>query len=625
MSEKLVHRGPDAEGEIHLDYVSMAHRRLSIVDVKNGHQPMVDPILGLHLVFNGEIYNHKELAVELIAKGHHFSTQSDTEVVLKGFAQWGTSLFEKLDGMFAIVIWDANKGALTAARDRYGIKPLYKSILPDGCIVYASELKAISSIKGHSSFNAQSVENYLTLGFFVEEKTFIDDVNQLPIGTYETHRVGDESSSSFRFWSTADSIGNEKNKNISDEDGLEMLHKAVYSQSMADSGVDVGCFLSGGLDSSVISTILAKQSKGSVHSYTAGFNAKEFDESPVAESLANSLGNMHTTRRMGKESLFDLSRLNDIYSGPFADSAALPTFYISKLASEDVKVLLSGDGADELFFGYRNHKSMLFESKLRGCMPRFFEQNVLPWLASAYPNSPSMPRFIRAKSTLEALSKSLSHAYCQAMSITSRKVLESLYTENFKSSLQGFRTEDDFSNVASMVESDDPMKIIQHIDFNTYLPGSLLTKTDRATMMNGVEARLPFLSNQLVDAVLPLKSSENLSFRKDKALLRRWASPILDKNVSSREKKSFTTPFDLWFRALPLEQLCSIIMRESLFDCDIIQKGALRKLVEEHHYGRADHGVTLLSIKLLADSLSQDGEFNNKESYENLISPQDRI
>jgi asparagine synthase (glutamine-hydrolysing) len=313
--------------------------------------------------------------------------------------------------------------------------------------------------------------------------------------------------------------------------------------------------------------------------------------------------------------------INDIYGGPFADSAALPTYYISKLARKDVKVLLSGDGADELFFGYRNHKSMLFESRLRKSLPDSFTQKVLPWIAEKYPNNPSIPRVFRAQSTLRSLSKTLSYSYCQAMSITSRKILESLYSDSFKSELQGFRTEDDFAIVASKIEHEDPMKVIQHIDFNTYLPGSVLTKTDRATMMCGVEARLPFLSNDLVDRVLPIDTNHNLGWKKDKAMLRQWSTSILSKKISFRDKRSFTSPFDKWFRALPLVELHSIILTDSLLDRNIFKKESLIKLMSDHYRGNADHGITLLSIALLAESLGQDGIVFNKDRYENFISP----
>jgi asparagine synthase (glutamine-hydrolysing) len=626
MTDMLKLRGPDDGNVVDLGHISLGHRRLSIVDIANGRQPMRNKNGTLHIVFNGEIYNHAELKSELVSRGSEFLTHSDTEVILNGYAVWGMSVFEKLDGMFSVIIWDNSRKELVVARDRYGIKPLYKKRQSDGTLLFASEISAIQSYSDSSSkkINNEALDNYLMLGFIVESRTLISGIEQVDIGTIEKYSLNSYIPTVKKYWCSSDVMMREESV-PSDRDGLELLRSAVRSQSFADEKIEVGSFLSGGVDSSIITTLLGEchERKGTLlRCYTAGFNSDSHDETPLARNLASRLGAVHNSVYFGNELFKQINLLNDIYSGPFSDNAALPTYHVSALAKKDVKVLLSGDGADELFFGYRNHKSMLFESSIRKVMPSSFQNKVLPWLAESYPNSPKMPRFLRARSTLKALGMELGQAYCSAMSITSREVLESIYSKEFKSSLQGMRTEDDFRKIALNVENEDPMKIIQHIDFKTYLPGSILTKVDRATMAASLEARVPFLNNALVDRVLPISSHHNIGYGKNKSLLRNWASPILSKDVSMRVKKSFTSPLDTWFRALPFDEFRIIIMTEALIDSNIFDLRALLSLMDSHHRGDANHGTTLWSIAVLANSICQEGIKFNKERYANTLSPQ---
>ena len=599
MREAIAHRGPDARGEWFGDGIQLGHQRLSIVDVESPPQPWLRG--SLSLVFNGEIYNYKTLKKELESVGEIFSTDCDTEVLAALFSRYGNKAFSMIDGMFSCIIYDDSNGNIVAARDRFGIKPLYIADDENGFRLFSSELAGIKAFSSRRWEHSNTgIEQFLTLGYLVEPETGYKGIRQLLPGTVETYRVGCSSVDTDTFWSINEAM--QPGKEISVDDGQELLRSAVLRQSVAD--VPLGSFLSGGLDSGVITSILSESREGNVDAFSAGFNEAGFDEIPVARLAAQNMGIRHHERYFDHTLLERTRDMVDIYGGAFADNASIPTFEVSKLASKHVKVLLSGDGADELFFGYRNHRALFMESAIKSAMPSWFRTNVLRWVAEYYPNSPSMPRFLRAKSTLRALSMGLAEGYCSAMSVTSRDVLNKIYHKDFVSSLQGYTTEKRFAEIASLAENRDPMKVMQYLDFKTYLPGSVLTKVDRATMRAGVEARVPFLDNALSQAVLSQPSHLNLGFGQHKTQLRQWSSPWLPASSRARVKKSFTSPLDSWFRALQYPRFCRIIMSDSLIDSNIFDVDSLQRLMDEHYRGEANHGTTLWSIAVLSRALT---------------------
>jgi asparagine synthase (glutamine-hydrolysing) len=364
--------------------------------------------------------------------------------------------------------------------------------------------------------------------------------------------------------------------------------------------------LSGGLDSGLLTSILSCQvPPESINSYSAGFDQSGFDEVPIAAELAGQLGVVHNSHYFDADLLQQASKVLDVYGSPFADNAAIPTYHLSSLAAKKTKVLLSGDGADELFFGYRNHRSLFVETAIKNVLPSWVKTPVLGWLANHYPNSPGIPRFLRAKSTLRALSMGLAEGYCAAMSATDRALLESLYHPDFKRQLSGYRTEGRFMDIASEVSFDDPMKTMQYLDFKTYLPGSVLKKVDRATMRAGVEARVPFLDNALSNAALSQKSYLNLGVGSHKAQLRKWSSSWLPEVSRSRVKKSFTSPLDKWFRDLHYTKFCRVIMSEALMDSHIFNIDALQSFMDRHYRREANYGTTLWAITVLSKAMSK--------------------
>jgi asparagine synthase (glutamine-hydrolysing) len=602
MRESIRHRGPDDSGEYHLPGVSLGHQRLSIVDLKLGRQPWIRN--NLVVVFNGEIYNHDILRAELQEKGVLFRSRCDTEVLAAAYEVWGENAFSRFDGMFACAIFDEQRGELSLARDRFGIKPLYVADSIKGACVFASEIQGVRAFSPDLSadWSAHALENYLSLGYVLEPNTFHQGVRQLAPGTIERYRVGTMNKTVTQFFCLESAM--QDREEITQEHGEKLLFNAVHRQRQAD--VSVGTFLSGGLDSGLLTSILSHQvPPESINSYSAGFDQSGFDEVPMAAELAGQLGVVHNSHYLNADLLQQADEVLDVYGTPFADNAAIPTYHLSSIAAKKTKVLLSGDGADELFFGYRNHRSLFVETAIKGMLPSWVKKPVLGWLANYYPNSPAIPRFLRAKSTLKALSMGLAEGYCAAMSATDRTLLESLYHADFKRELAGYRTENRFMDIASEVTFDDPMKTMQYLDFKTYLPGSVLKKVDRATMRAGVEARVPFLDNALSSAALSQKSCLNLGVGNHKTQLRKWSSPWLPEAARCRVKKSFTSPLDKWFRDLHYTRFCRLIMSEALMDSRIFNTDALQFFMDKHYRSEANYGTTLWAITVLSKAISK--------------------
>ena len=602
MRESIAHRGPDSYGQQLWGSIGLAHQRLSIIDIDSGSQPI--SYRGYSIVYNGELYNHKEIRKELEQLGHALESDCDTDVFLAAYTEWGVNSFKRFNGMFAAIIYDHGKDEMIAVRDRFGIKPLYVGDGPHGVRLFASEQQAISEYdKSYKwDLNLQALDNYLSLGYIIEPMTIKMGIRQVKPGTYEVHSLsrGDKHER-FLFWSLADAM-NAEDRSISKQEGSSLLSKAVSSQTVAD--VPVGTFLSGGLDSSLLTSIAKSQSPlGEIHSFSAGFNESGYDEIPIAKGLAKKLGINHHFKYFDSGLLKEIPLLMNIYGGPFADNAALPTYHLSKNASEHVKVLLSGDGADELFFGYRNHRSLFAETAIKGVLPEFVKKPILKWVSDWYPNHPKMPRALRAKSTLRALSQDLAEGYCSAMSTTSREMLDKIYSTSTRLKIEGGVTENKFSEIASEFTHDDPMKVMQYIDFQTYLPGSVLTKVDRATMRAGIEARVPFLDNELSAAALCQNSNKNLGWGSHKTQLRNWSKNWLSSDTSTRVKRSFTSPLDEWFRALQYHDFCRIIMSENLRDSGLFDIDNLQLIMDNHYSGKANYGPTLWSIAILSKAI----------------------
>lgn len=603
----IAHRGPDGEGVSPTPQGAILHRRLAIRDVSHGAQPMWDNTGRYCLAYNGEIYNHEALTQQLRQRhAVSFQTHCDTELLLLGLIHEGVNFLHQINGMFAFCFYDGNSGTLLIARDRYGIKPLFYGAA-GGVVAVGSEINAVLALQPSLStgWDHVALDHYFTLGYIPPPRTHLSQVKHIAPGEAVTIDA-QGAMQSIQFCDIAKHI-HRNGAPLSDEDGRAMLSHAVQSQCVSD--VPVGTFLSGGVDSSIVTRIAAEHIAPPVHMFTAGFREQAYNEAGRAGILASQLQGQHHTVWVDDSSMRKYGAVGSMFNTPFSDNAAYPTYMVSKKAAEHVKVVLSGDGADELFYGYRNHRSIHFETQLKNRIPGGIRRHLIANLARFYPNHPSMPRYLRARSTLTALSQGLAQSYCWAMSQMTPERLNRMYTPAFKSRVDGQRADDLFLKLVESANCDDPMKVVQHLDFSTYLPGCILTKLDRASMHAGVEARVPFLDNTLVTTLLGQPHERNMDSVLHKRMLRRWCRDLLPEETSMRVKKSFTSPLDEWFRQLQKPLFYGTLLSDALLDSGFFDPNALVKTLDDHYEGRANDGPFLWSLAIFNRFIAHhDGE-----------------
>lgn len=620
MTATLDHRGPDDSGFFINDSANVAfgHTRLSIIDINNGHQPLVKN--NITLVYNGEIYNHNELRLDLQKLGHEFDSNCDTEVLLHAWQEWGEACIHKLNGMFAFAIYDADKQNVFIARDRLGIKPIYWSQLANGTVLVGSELKALLAYNTEKpELSEHAVYDYFSLGYVPEPNTIYKGIHKLAAGHCFTVAVGSmafgsiEVSSSeanrpapkkitpTQYWDCANAINKPQNTTSANElcQGRKLLSNAIQARTMAD--VPVGAFLSGGVDSSIIVGEMNKNQN--VSTYSMGFDRKEYDESAQAETVAKHLNTNHVGITVSCNTFDYLPELVSMFDEPFADNSAIPTYLLTKQAKKQVTVMLSGDGADELFLGYRNYRLLRLEGKIKNSLPKAIRKPVFSFLAKVYPAMPWAPQFLRAQSTLSALNNDFTTNFHRAMSINPPEVLAQIFTPEFTEALNGYSSKSHFEKYASQITNSDVIKKAQYIDFKTYLPGNILTKVDRTTMANSIEARVPFLDHRLVEQWLPKSSEQNIKGQKAKLLLRQIASTLLPNWVTGRLKKSFTSPMDEWFRMMTKQEVIKRMQLDVLKSSHWFNIEGIHGLIDSHYSGQQNIGMTLWSITVFAEFL----------------------
>ncbi|MBL4835945.1 MAG: asparagine synthase (glutamine-hydrolyzing), partial [Kordiimonadaceae bacterium] len=446
MTDALTHRGPDGEGFYLGNYVGFGHRRLSIIDIDGGAQPMHSQDKKLILTYNGEIYNFQSLRRELEGLGHHFITQCDTEVVIHAYEQWGTDCVSRLRGMFAFAMWDTRKNQLFLARDRLGIKPLYYGTMADGSFVFGSELKALLEHPAcKRKLRLDAMEDFLTLGYVPNPKSIVAGIHTLDPAHVLVKTYGTVGHRTECYWTpdmeTRPSV-------VADEAELmDRLGEAVKMRMIAD--VPLGAFLSGGVDSSSIVGLMGKFSKNPVETCSIGSEDQDFDESGFAQSIADYFGTHHRLRLMSpQEGVGLVDTLAKVYDEPFADLSAIPTYRVCSLAREKVTVALSGDGGDELFAGYRRHKFHMLEERFRAPIPLALRRLIFGPLAKYYPKLDRAPQFLRGKSTFEALARSSAEAYCQSVSKTPDRERYRLHTPKMTKMLAGYHPHERFNQLA---------------------------------------------------------------------------------------------------------------------------------------------------------------------------------
>jgi asparagine synthase (glutamine-hydrolysing) len=595
MADTMVHRGPDGEGFYHAPGIGLGHRRLAIIDLAGGAQPMFNENATVAVVANCEIFNFVALREELQALGHYFESRCDTEVIVHAWEQWGAACVERFVGQYAIVLWDARRETLFLARDRMGEKPLYYGLLGDGLLGVASELKALLANPGcRRDLDETAVDDYFAYGYVPEPKTIYRGLFKLPAGHLLEWRRGMAQPAPHCYWRPRFHADGPRDIDAAAIELRARLGDAVASQLVAD--VPLGAFLSGGVDSSSVVALMAARSSKPVETFTIGFAQRELDESTVAAGVAAQFGTNHVLRRVDPEAFDLIDRVARCYDEPFADASALPTLQVARVAREHVTVALSGDGGDELFAGYRRYGFHLAEERVRAHLPLGLRRPLFGALAALYPQLDRAPRFLRARSTLHELSLDSAEGYFKNVAMIADAPRRRLYSAALRRRLDGYRPSAILAAHLAEADTDDALAQAQYADMKTWLPGQMLTKVDRASMAASLEVRVPMLDYRLVEWTARLPASLKRKGGNGKLVLKRAMQEQLPAELLQRPKQGFVLPIAAWFRHQLAHRVEQIVTGPVLGDTGLFDAAHLSRLVGEHRRGGADHSRVLWAL-----------------------------
>ncbi|MBC7604010.1 MAG: amidotransferase 1, exosortase A system-associated [Ramlibacter sp.] len=596
MNQAQVHRGPD-EGSVHLEPgLGFGHRRLSIIDVATGQQPLFNEDKSIVIVFNGEIYNYQELIPELQSLGHTFSTRSDTEVIVHAWEAWGEDCVKRFRGMFAFALWDRNKQTLFLGRDRMGVKPMYYALLDSGALVFGSELKSVLAHGGlRRDIDPLAVEEYFALGYVAEPRTIFSQAKKLAPGHTLTMRRGETKlPRPSEYWDVRFTLDNPIGVDEACAELSVRLQEAVRLRMISE--VPLGAFLSGGVDSSAVVALMAGLSESPVKTCSMAFDDPQFDESAFAQTVANRYATDHEVQ-MVKSDDFDLiDTLALLYDEPFADSSAIPTYRVCQLARKHVTVALSGDGGDETFGGYRRYRLHLMEERMRAAIPGGLRKPLFGMLGRVYPKADWAPQMFRAKTTFEGIARTSVEAYFHSVSILRDPMREQLFSENFKTAVAGYNAREVFDHHADRASTDDPLALIQYLDMKTYLVGDINTKVDRASMAHSLEVREPLMDHKVVEWLATLPSSMKVRGQEGKFLLKKAMEPHLPHEILYRPKKGFAVPLSRWFRGPLKQRVRDAVLGPRLAGTGWFNRAYLEQLVDAHQSGARDYSAPLWTL-----------------------------
>jgi len=604
MSDVQAHRGPDGSGVWTAPGVGLGHRRLSIIDVSGSPQPMTTADGALTVVYNGEIYNYLVLRSELSALGARFVTAGDTEVLLHAWAAWGPAMLDKLNGMFAFALHDSRRQSLFLARDRMGTKPIHYVELSDGGVAFSSELKGLLAhplLRREPDIRA--VEDYLAYGYVPDDSCLIAGVKKLPAGHSLLLERGKSIPAPSRWWDIDFSRRATGSARALEEQLLALLRDAVTSRMVSD--VPLGAFLSGGVDSSTVVALMAESSKRAVKTCTIGFDEAGHDERSYANLIASRFATEHRERVVAADDFGLIDTLVVAFDEPFADASALATYRVSQLARENVTVALSGDGADEAFAGYRRYKFQAAEERIRGLLPADVRARLFGALGRWYPKADWAPRPLRAKTTLLALAEDGAEAYARSVGVTTPALRAALFSVRAKRELGGHRAEDRYVRSMRDAPARSALDRAQYADFQHWLPGDILTKSDRTSMAVSLEAREPLLDYRLVEFAATLPDDFRLRRGQGKWLMKKTMERYLPRDILYRPKMGFVTPVSAWFRGALADEAAALSTSRTLRETGWFDPSAIATLAADHRAGRAEHGRTLWQLVMLDRSLAR--------------------
>ena len=583
MCDAIAHRGPDDAGYHVADGVALGMRRLSIIDVSGGQQPITNEDGSIVVVFNGEIYNHRVLRRSLEANGHRFKTHSDTEVLVHLYEDLGPEMVSRLHGMFAFSIWDSKNKVLLIARDRTGMKPLSYMASSEG-LIFCSELRSLWSFDpSRLRISPSSVAQYLAFGYVPEPASIFEGVRKLPPGHLLTWSAS-RGTEVRRYWTppVPGKLGMDETEMV--EALRAKLDSAVASHLEAE--VPLGAFLSGGLDSSTVVALMSRHASGRVKTFSIGFAEEEYDESAAARAVAEELGTEHTELILhpNVEETFEAIAL--MFDEPVADSSSIPNFLVAQLARNSVTVALSGDGGDELFGGYTRYRQAMGN---RGRDP-----GKLTGMVTAL--GLMLPHIFPGRNRLIDLGRSKWGRYATTVLEPVRRNEGGVARRDLPGG--DVYIEDQLRNRIGADSGDDFAAAIMQFDLETYLPGDILTKVDRTSMAVSLEARVPLLDFELVDFALQIPGPLRVNGNETKRLFRRAIEGIVPRSVLSRPKQGFQIPLARWFRG-PLRHRIEALNNPSLELRAYVDVGSIRRLIFEHAMGRRDHSAYLWRLIVL--------------------------
>jgi asparagine synthase (glutamine-hydrolysing) len=597
MTLAMSHRGPDGAGE-HLEPgVALGHRRLAIIDLAGGAQPMRTPDGAVTVTFNGEIYNFRELRDGLETLGAQFRTRSDTEVLLYGWRAWEEGLFARLQGMFALALWDATNQQLVLARDRFGKKPLHYAIEPSGVLAFASEIKGLTQRSEiPRDLDPFAVEDFFAYGYIPDPRTIYRAIRKMPPAHFLVVRRGAEPRIR-PYWSLLDQF--DSPPEVSPEELVDKLREAVRRRLVSD--VPLGALLSGGVDSSAVTALMAEATEDPVRSFSIGFADPAHDETPYALSVAARYGARHEALEVSPADFEVVDRLPQIFDEPFGDVSAVPTLAVCAHARRGVTVALSGDGGDEAVAGYRRYGFHMAQARLRRRLPGSIRADVLGPLAEIYPRGAWLPRALRGRTTLKELSLDPASAYVRMVQALPREIRERLLTEDFRRHLGGYDADDAVRSAYNVEAPLDPLQRAQYADAVTYLPGDILVKTDRASMAHSLELRSPMLDPDFFATAFSLRPELKRNRRRGgKAILKQGLEAYLPSEILYRPKTGFAPPISEWLRGALRERMLALPQSVRLRDCGVLDLDEVRRMAESHAAGLEDNSKPLWLVWVFA-------------------------
>ncbi|MCR8924119.1 asparagine synthase (glutamine-hydrolyzing) [Dasania sp. GY-MA-18] len=592
MGNAIAHRGPDAHGEYLDERIGLCHRRLSIIDLSAaGNQPMYSSDNNIVLVFNGEIYNFQELREELQAEGYQFKTHTDTEVIIALYLRDGKNCIKQLNGMFAIALWDKQQQTLLLARDRLGKKPLYY-FQKDDRFVFGSEIKAILEVNNIPKvINQQAVYDYFSYQYVPDPKTIFQDIYKLKPGHMMT--VDQNGQHIEEYWDVSFAHEN----SLSEEENFEQLYQQLNhcTQQRMVSDVPLGAFLSGGVDSSGIVGLMAKNSDKPVTTCSIGFDSEKFDEVKYAKQVAELFNTDHHEFTVKSNVRERLEHIASFFDEPFADPSLVPTYFVSELARQQVTVALAGDGGDESFAGYNKYHIDNIENRLRNLFPGFIRHTIFPPLAKASAKI-NHRLFKKASTLLNTLSKDAAHGFYMTNAFMSDDTWNQLVNEQTKATLAGYHPSSITESYYHKSDGNNHLAKILYTDIKTYLTGDILVKVDRMSMANSLEVRAPILDHKVIELAAQMPAQLKYNNGEKKYALKKTFAKLLPKEILYRKKMGFSVPLAEWLRDEIKDIAEQKLLNKDSGLSQFFKVEAINSLWQQHQNKQRDYSSELWSM-----------------------------